>query len=147
MGQIYDFLGMSVSVIASSRESYMYDPSYISDESQSAEELDKERDEKGAFKVVHEFLKPVSRREAYEADITYGVNNEFGFDYLRDNMAYTKEQIVAERGYNYSIVDEIDSILIDEARTPLIISAATSESEDLYKTFAGIAERLRRDED
>jgi preprotein translocase subunit SecA len=147
MGQIYDFLGLSVAVIASNRESYIYDPSYKSDETEKGEKLDRERDEKGSFKVVHEYLRPVSRKEAYDADITYGVNNEFGFDYLRDNMAYTKDQVVASRGYNYSIIDEIDSILIDEARTPLIISAATAESEDLYKTFADISAKLKPEED
>jgi preprotein translocase subunit SecA len=79
MGQIYDALGLSVGVI-NHESSFLYDPNH--------QNLDKERDEKGSFKVVHEFLRPCTRREAYEADITYGTNNEFGFDYLRDNLEY-----------------------------------------------------------
>ena len=137
MGQIYSFLGLSVGVI-NSNESFLYDPEHT--------ELDKERDELGSFKVVHEFLRPCTRKEAYEADITYGTNNEFGFDFLRDNIAYKKEDI-AQRGYNFAIVDEIDSILIDEARTPLIISAPAQESEDLYKTFARVASTMKEGED
>ena len=95
---------------------------------------------------MYEFLKPCSRRDAYNADITYGTNNEFGFDYLRDNLVVNKEQMV-QRGHPFAIVDEIDSILIDEARTPLIISAPTSDSEKLYQTFAKIARELLKDED
>ncbi len=97
--------------------------------------LDKERDQLGAFKVVHEFLRPCSRREAYAADITYGTNVEFGFDYLRDNLEYSPDRL-RQRDFNYAIVDEIDSILIDEARTPLIISAPTRDAEATYKQFA-----------
>ena len=108
--------------------------------------MDKIRDELGSFKVVHEFLRPCSRREAYEADITYGTNNEFGFDYLRDNISYDEREL-RQRDFNFAIVDEVDSILIDEARTPLIISAATVDSEDLYGTFAKIAETLKIEED
>ncbi len=137
MGQIYSFLGLSVGVI-NSNESFIYDLGH--------KELDEERDELGSFKVVHEFLRPCTRKEAYEADVTYGTNNEFGFDFLRDNIAYTKEDI-SQREYNFAVVDEIDSILIDEARTPLIISAPAQESEDLYKTFARIASSLKKDED
>ncbi len=88
----------------------------------------------------------MTRREAYAADITYGTNNEFGFDYLRDNLEY-QEQNLRQREFNYAIVDEIDSILIDEARTPLIISAPTTESENLYTTFAQIARDLVQEED
>ncbi|MEK7182382.1 MAG: preprotein translocase subunit SecA [Patescibacteria group bacterium] len=139
MGQIYYFLGLSIGVI-NSDASYLYDPKY---EKQGD---DKERDEFGYFKVVHDFLRPCTRREAYEADITYGTNNEFGFDYLRDNIAYKKNE-TRQREFNYAIVDEIDSILIDEARTPLIISATTTESEDLYKKFADIANKMKKDED
>jgi len=137
MGQIYTFLGLSVGVI-NSDESFIYDPKH--------KELDEERDELGSFKVVHEFLRPCTRKEAYEADITYGTNNEFGFDFLRDNIAYKKEDI-SQRGYHFAIVDEIDSILIDEARTPLIISAPAQESEDLYKSFARIASSMKKDVD
>jgi len=137
MGQIYNMLGLSVGCI-NHDSSYIYDPLH--------KELDEKRDEVGAFKVVHEFLRPCTRREAYEADITYGTNNEFGFDYLRDNLEYTPERL-RQRGFNFAIVDEVDSILIDEARTPLIISGQTAESESLYKTFADIAGRMTAEED
>jgi len=137
MGQVYDFLGLSVGVI-NTEASFVYDSTH--------KELDEERDELGSFKVVHEFLRPCERKESYAADITYGTNNEFGFDYLRDNVAYSKEGLV-QRDFNYAIVDEIDSILIDEARTPLIISAPAQESEDLYGIFARIANKLNREED
>ena len=137
MGQIYHFLGLTVGCI-NHDASYRYDPLH--------KELDEERDEVGGFKVVHEFLKPCSRREAYEADISYGTNNEFGFDYLRDNLEYSPERL-RQRDYHFAIVDEVDSILIDEARTPLIISGQAAESEALYKTFAGLAARLTADED
>ncbi len=136
MGQIYSFLGLSVGVL-NHADSYLYDPKH--------QELDEERDELGSFKVVHEFMKPCSKREAYAADITYGTNNEFGFDYLRDNVAYTPSSL-AQRDYHYAIVDEIDSILIDEARTPLIISAPSGDAEDLYVTFANIAKKLIKEE-
>ncbi len=137
MGQIYSFLGLSVGVL-NHDSSYLYDPTHT--------ELDKTRDEMGAFKVIHEFLRPCQKRDAYSADITYGTNNEFGFDYLRDNIVYQKEDL-AQREFNFAVVDEIDSILIDEARTPLIISAQAGESEDLYGKFAGIARKLKREVD
>lgn len=137
MGQVYSALGLTVGII-NSDASYIYDPNH--------KELDEERDEEGSYKVVNEFLRPCTRQEAYSADITYGTNNEFGFDYLRDNIEYRKDQ-VRQRQYNFAIVDEIDSILIDEARTPLIISAPTTESEDLYKKFAQISENMIKDKD
>ncbi len=136
MGEIYSFLGLSVGVI-NHDESFIYDPAHT--------ELDEKRDEVGSFKVVNEFLRPVPRREAYRADITYGTNNEFGFDYLRDNIEY-EEGKLRQREPNYAIVDEIDSILIDEARTPLIISAPSGDSEGLYVTFAEIAKKLEKGE-
>jgi len=138
MGEIYDALGLSVGVIAH-ESSFIYNPQ-IEDKEQ-----DKERDEKGSFHIVHEFLKPCSRVEAYEADITYGANSEFGFDYLRDNLEYKYEK-VRQKKHNFVIVDEIDSILIDEARTPLIISAPAADSDALYKKFAGVAERLKEND-
>jgi preprotein translocase subunit SecA len=95
--------------------------------------------------IVHDLSGP-ARREAYLADVTYGTNNEFGFDYLRDNMVTSLEQMV-QRGHHYAIVDEVDSILIDEARTPLIISGQAEESTDKYFLFAGIASGLREEED
>mgnify|MGYP003344695541 FL=1 len=86
------------------------------------------------------------RRAAYNADITYGTNNEFGFDYLRDNMAWSADDLV-QRGHNFAIVDEVDSILIDEARTPLIISGPADEPSELYGRFSGFAQRLVREDD
>lgn len=136
MGEIYSFLGVSVGII-NHEESFLYDPTHA--------ELDEKRDEVGSFKVVNEFLRPDTRREAYLADITYGTNNEFGFDYLRDNLEY-EEGKLRQREHNFAIVDEVDSILIDEARTPLIISAPTSESDDLYVKFADIAKKLEKGE-
>lgn len=141
MGQIYNILGLSVGCI-NHEASYLYDMAHQS----KKDDLDKIRDELGSFKVVHEFLRPCSRKEAYEADITYGTNNEFGFDYLRDNLSYDKNQVV-QRGHHYAIIDEIDSILIDEARTPLIISAPTEESSDFYIAFSKVAEKLNQGED
>jgi preprotein translocase subunit SecA len=137
MGQIYNFLGLSVGII-NHESSFIYDPEH--------KELDEERDETGSFKVVDEFMRPVSRKEAYAADITYGTNNEFGFDYLRDNIEYESTNL-RQRGYNFAIVDEIDSILIDEARTPLIISAPAAESGDLYAKFSKIASQMNKEED
>ncbi|MBX4209314.1 preprotein translocase subunit SecA [Candidatus Parcubacteria bacterium] len=139
MGQVYDLLGLSSAVI-NHEASYLYDASHT----QAAE--DQKRDEEGSFKVAHEFLRPCSRKEAYAADITYGTNQEFGFDYLRDNLEYSPENL-RQREWNFAVVDEVDSILIDEARTPLIISSATSESEDLYRMFAKLAISLAKDED
>lgn len=140
MGQIYYALGLSVGVI-NPQESFIYDPSHVTNPSE-----DKERDELGSFHVVHEFLKPVMKQAAYKADITYGTNSEFGFDYLRDNLLYRKEDL-AQREFNYAVVDEIDSILIDEARTPLIISSNIGAAGDLYERFAKIARQLNQEED
>ncbi|MCS7039214.1 MAG: preprotein translocase subunit SecA [Anaerolineae bacterium] len=133
MGPIYHLLGVSVAVIQSGagnpdQASFLYDPDYPSED-------DRYRN-----------LRPITRREAYQADVVYGTNNEFGFDYLRDNMAVDLSQIV-QRELNYAIVDEIDNILIDEARTPLIISGPAQESSDLYRRFAQIVPRLRAEED
>jgi preprotein translocase subunit SecA len=139
MGQIYDALGLTTGVL-NSFESFIYDPSH------TAENQDKNRDETGSFHVVNEFLRPVTKREAYRADITYGTNNEFGFDYLRDNLLYDANML-AQRDFHYAIVDEIDSILIDEARTPLIISSNTSEASELYVQFAKIVRELNQEED
>jgi len=136
MGQVYSFLGLSVGVLNHSA-SYLYDPNH--------QELDSERDELGSFKVISEFMRPCSKQDAYRADITYGTNNEFGFDYLRDNVAYNSGDL-AQRDYHFAIVDEIDSILIDEARTPLIISAPSGDAENLYAVFAGIAAKLKSPE-
>ena len=144
MGQVYDFLGLTVGVI-NHESSFRYDSKHILDKALEEKE-DKERDEFGSFKVVYDFLKPCTRREAYAADITYGTNNEYGFDYLRDNIEYDEKDL-RQREYNFAIVDEVDSILIDEARTPLIISAPTTESGDLYVRFADIVKSFKKDED
>lgn len=137
MGQIFSFLGLSVGVL-NNNASYIYDPDH--------KELDEKRDEVASYKVVYEFLRPCNRRDAYKADITYGTNSEFGFDYLRDNISMNVSDI-RQREFNYAIVDEVDSILIDEARTPLIISAPSEKSEKLYETFAKIAQNLSAPED
>ncbi len=139
MGQIYSFLGLSVGVL-NHEASFLYTPT------EQDGEVDIHRDEEGSFKVEEALLTPVSRKEAYQADIVYGTNQEFGFDYLRDNLSYSPREI-RQRGHNFAIVDEVDSILIDEARTPLIISAPSSEAEDLYIKFADIARHLKEGED
>ncbi len=131
MGRIYDFLGMSVGVINSSggmgpdTSSFRFDPEYL------------------AGGEGHQFMRPVSRGEAYACDITYGTNNEFGFDYLRDNMAFSADQRV-QRDKVFAVVDEVDSILIDEARTPLIISGPAEDSSELYVKIDKIIPRLTR---
>lgn len=140
MGLVYHALGLSVGVINSQNTSYKYDPSHVTEEQASDDK------EIGGFRVQYEYLKPCSRAEAYACDITYGTNNEFGFDYLRDNLARNINDIV-QREHGFAIVDEVDSILIDESRTPLIISSPAEDSEDLYYTFADIAKKLKQEED
>ena len=139
MGQIYDALGLSTGCIVN-ESGYVYDREYKNTEE------DKARDTVGSFKVIQDYLKPVSRKEAYAADITYGTNNEFGFDYLRDNMVFDLSQQV-QRGHNFVVVDEVDSILIDEARVPLIISGEVQETTEKYYTFAKVAAQLENGQD
>ncbi len=127
MGPIYDALGLSVSILQHDA-SFLYSTERVSD----AENM--------------EHLTPCTRREAYRADITYGTNHEFGFDYLRDNMAVDLDRAV-HRELHYAIVDEVDNILIDEARTPLIISGPAQESTQTYTTFARLAPRLQEEAD
>ncbi len=133
MGRLYDFLGLSVGVINSSggtgpdSASYRFDPEH--------------RESDGGYRQ----LRPCTRREAYACDVTYGTNNEFGFDYLRDNMAFSIDQR-AQREKHYAIVDEVDSILIDEARTPLIISGPAEDSSDLYRRIDEMIPALERQE-
>ena len=124
MGPLYHFLGLSVGVIQH-EASFLYDPSYVTSD------------------IRMTALRPCSRREAYQADVTYGTNNEFGFDYLRDNMRFSLDELV-QRPLHYAIVDEVDSILIDEARTPLIISGPAEESTDLYFRIDRIIPKLKR---
>jgi preprotein translocase subunit SecA len=141
MGQVFHFLGLSVGVIQH-ESGYRYDETFKAEIPEvAAEDVEKKRDTTASYRVQTDYLRPCSRKEAYAADITYGTNNEFGFDYLRDNMVQNPEQL-AQRGLHYAIVDEVDSILIDEARTPLIISAPAEESADLYYKFAEIAKNL-----
>ena len=126
---VYYFLGMSVGVIIADA-SFLYDPEYVNEE---------HTDER----MQH--LKPCTRKQAYQADVTYGTNNEFGFDYLRDNMV-NEVDFLRQRELNFAIVDEVDSILIDEARTPLIISAPAGDNPDSYYQFAKIASHLGPDD-
>jgi preprotein translocase subunit SecA len=135
MGQVYHALGLTVGCIQH-ESGFRYDPEF-----KNEPQHDDARDTTGSFKVDMDYLRPVSRKEAYSADITYGTNNEFGFDYLRDNMVGTVDQMV-QRELNFAIVDEVDSILIDEARTPLIISAPAEEAADLYYRFADLVKQL-----
>lgn len=140
MGQIYNILGLSVACLVH-ENSFLYDPSFTYSEN------DKQRDALGSFKVFHDFLKPTERRLAYLADIVYGTNHEFGFDYLRDNLVYDENQIAQVKGLNYAIVDEIDSILIDEARTPLIIGSYEAENLNIYYFYDRLVKRLVKDVD
>lgn len=145
MGQIYQLLGLSVGCLTH-EQAYRYDPSYRAEEVARTSALDRARDTLGSFRVFQEFLRPVSRREAYGADITYGTNHEFGFDYLRDNLAYGGEELV-QREHSFAIVDEVDSILIDEARTPLIISVPDHDATKLYREFSRLIPRLKENDD
>src|ERR1051326_5740489 len=120
-GQVFHSLGLSTAVIKADH-SFIYDPGYINDEHDDP-------------RMKH--LKPCTRQEAYNADITYGTNNEFGFDYLRDNMVRETDQL-RQRDLHYAIVDEVDSILIDQARTPLIISAPSVTSGNAYAQFSKV---------
>ncbi len=129
MGQVYNFLGMSTGVIIAD-QSFIFDPEYTNNAHQD--------------KRFHH-LRPCTRQEAYAADITYGTNNEFGFDYLRDNMVREEDQL-RQRDLNFAIVDEVDSILIDEARTPLIISAPSVTSGSAYGQFSKVVRQLKKDD-
>jgi len=139
MGQIYNFLGLTVGCI-NPDASYIYDPAH------TEKSQDIARDEIGSFKIIYEFLRPAAKKDAYNCDIVYGTNTEFGFDYLRDNLISDLSQVISP-GRAFAIVDEVDSILIDEARTPLIISMPDAESPKLYETFSKIAPRLKENDD
>ncbi|MDL2342230.1 MAG: preprotein translocase subunit SecA [Patescibacteria group bacterium] len=128
MGEVYNFMGLTTGVILGDH-SYIFDKSYTNTEHEDP-------------RLKH--LKPCSRQEAYAADITYGTNNEYGFDYLRDNMVREEDQL-RQRELNFAIVDEVDSILIDEARTPLIISAPSVTSGTAYDQFSKVVRQLRKD--
>src|SRR5215510_13171059 len=127
MGPIYHALGLSVASIVHDT-SFLFDPTYMVKD----------------YRYLN--LRPISRKEAYNADITYGTNNEFGFDYLRDNMKFSLDDYV-QRELHFAIVDEVDNILIDEARTPLIISGPAEESTDKYYAIDRVIPRLQKDTD
>jgi len=150
MGQIYDALGLTIGIIQQLGVSYKYNSQVRAavPDSDLAEggSVDTDRDIHGMYKIEYDYLEPCSRAEAYHCDITYGTNNEYGFDYLRDNMVGSLEDMV-QRDMNYAIVDEVDSILIDEARTPLIISAPAEEAADMYYKFAELVARLEENVD
>ncbi|MSU60634.1 MAG: preprotein translocase subunit SecA, partial [Candidatus Staskawiczbacteria bacterium] len=139
MGQIYGALGLTTGCVTS-QSGFVYDALYKNIEK------DQQRDLVGSFKVIEDYLRPAEKKEAYGADITYGTNNEFGFDYLRDNMVYDVNQ-QAQRGHHFVIVDEVDSILIDEARVPLIISGQAEDATDKYYKFVKIISPLQKEED
>ncbi len=138
MAKIYGTLGLTISVIQNQGASFKY----------TKDKKDVESDElkEAVFKVEDDYLEICSRKEAYECDIVYGTNNEYGFDYLRDNMVQNIEE-KSQRGFNYAIIDEVDSILIDEARTPLIISAPVEDANEIYYKFAELIRRLKENED
>ena len=125
MGVVFNFLGLSVSSIIN-QKSFIYDPEYNDNEAKD-------------YRLIH--LKPTTRKEAYDADIVYGINSEFGFDYLRDNMAFSKEEQV-QRSHYYAVIDEVDSVLIDEARTPHIISMPDATPSNKYYEYAKVVEKL-----
>jgi len=131
MGPVYHALGVSVGILAH-EFSGIYDPDF------------QDSQQHGDPRLAH--FRPCARHEAYAANITYGTNNEFGFDYLRDNLEYTPESL-RQKQHHYAIVDEVDSILIDEARTPLIISAPDTDSAELYRVFSKIVPRLKENLD
>ena len=146
MGRVYDILGLTISVL-NHQKSFLFDRESIGRIDEKQEKIDDtEIKEIGSYKIEDEYLKEINRQEAYQADITYGTNNEFGFDYLKDNLVYNKNEI-SQREHFFAIVDEVDSILIDESRTPLIISAPANESDELYKRFAKFSEKLIQEED
>lgn len=126
MGDIFTFLGMSVGTIINDA-SFIYDKSF-------------KNDEVSDYRLTH--LRPATRQEAYKADIVYGINSEFGFDYLRDNMAHFKEELV-QRGHYFAIIDEVDSVLIDEARTPHIISMPDATPSNKYFEYSGLIDKLQ----
>jgi len=130
MGPVFKFLGLSVSSIIS-EESFIFDPDYVNKNTHD-------------FRLLH--LKTITRKEAYEADVVYGINSEYGFDYLRDNMAQDLES-VSQRGYYFAVVDEVDSVLIDEARTPHIISAPDEEPTQKYYEYSKLVEKLTAEMD
>lgn len=145
MGQVYAMLGLKVACLVH-QGALAYDATFKAPaETAEGGAIDHERDTTGSFLVQTDYLRPISRREAYDADITYGTNHEFGFDYLRDNLVGNVNQQVQQRGRYMALIDEVDSILIDEARTPLIIAAPDEKSSEYYKMFDRIVARLEKE--
>lgn len=143
MGAVYTFMGLSVGCLQQNGVSYIFDENYRGGELEDGEV----EDASAKFAAVAgEHLKPASKREAYQCDVLYGTNNEFGFDYLRDNMVFKADERV-QSGLSYAIVDEVDNILIDEARTPLLISGPGVDAGRDYTPFARVAKRLSGSED
>jgi preprotein translocase subunit SecA len=138
MGQVYHFLGMTTGIINDQNKSFLYDPSHG--------EPTSEEDAAQEYKVFEKYLKPCSKQDAYNADITYGTNVQFGFDYLRDNTEQAPERL-SQRDHYFTIIDEVDSVLIDEARVPMILSAPADRADDMYKASARIAQQLHRETD
>lgn len=151
MSKIYDFLGLSVGIIQNQRVSYKYVGQKLAPENEklTESEINDIEIEEDSFKIDDDFIIPCSRQEAYRLDIVYGTNNEFGFDYLRDNMVQSLDEMVMRPGeeMHYAIIDEVDSILIDEARTPLIISAPAEQATEQYYQFAKLVRGLKENED
>ncbi|NLZ96906.1 MAG: preprotein translocase subunit SecA [Candidatus Magasanikbacteria bacterium] len=151
MSKIYDFLGLSVGIIQNQRVSYKYVGQKLASENEklTESEINDIEIEEDSFKIDDDFIIPCSRQEAYRLDIVYGTNNEFGFDYLRDNMVQSLDEMVMRPGeeMHYAIIDEVDSILIDEARTPLIISAPAEQATEQYYQFAKLVRGLKENED
>ena len=138
MGQVYHFLGLTVGILNNLNQSFLYNP--------VEKNPDPKTDDAQEYHVFERFLKPCERNEAYLADITYGTNSEYGFDYLRDNTQVTPDKLV-QRDHFFALVDEVDSILIDEARVPLILAGPAEDASEVYKTSAQVARQLKRDED
>ncbi len=138
MGQVYHFLGLTVGILNNLNQSFLYNP--------VEKNPDPKTDDAQEYHVFERFLKPCARNEAYLADITYGTNSEFGFDYLRDNTQTTPDKLV-QRGHFFALIDEVDSILIDEARVPLILAGPAEDASEIYKTSAQIARQLVKDTD
>jgi preprotein translocase subunit SecA len=138
MGQVYHFLGMDVGILNNLGQSYLYNP--------VEENPDPATDAAETYHVFEKFLKSCDRKEAYAADITYGTNSEYGFDYLRDNTQVMVDKVV-QRGHYFALVDEVDSILIDEARVPLILAGPAEDAGEIYVTSAQVAQQLKQDVD
>jgi len=146
MGQIYDALGLSVGVIQNMLVSFKFHKHEVQEKVENTNPDEAVKENTAVYKVKTEYLVPCKRKEAYDCDVIYGTNNEFGFDYLRDNMVGTMADM-SQRPLYYAIVDEVDSILIDEARTPLIISAQAQKATDMYYKFASLIRQLKENED